>query len=395
MPLDSKPNQQVNKKQEVKSIREKIAERGNKVKVSEVLSRVKPPVVGSTKKEEPKKIKDFPLLVTKPFEGGLKKKNEERDTDTEVHQKFRRRFQARISTIFLDTGNIGCNNVLGGGFPAGKISEWCSPSGLGKSTIALSSAKNLCKAGHTVVYVDSEFAVNGSLVDGVGLTPYLDKNFFLYQMRTYSEIEDLFDSYLSCTRPPSVIVVDSITAVMPKKIIEGSLKIEDVEPGLHSRILSQFMLKYKGTISLTNTHLMIISQQRIKINMRGPSLVDSAGGNSLKFYPDIRLRVSKKSEIKVGTEVIGVDAYVEAIKNKFTSPYVKHLICVMFGKGVSNLRACTFFLEKEKVVKQAGSSFLVTLPGLTESVRGRIGLETLLRNNEPVVTKFLKSKGYL
>lgn len=312
-----------------------------------------------------------------------------------VHKKYRRKFTSKTIPEFLDTGSIGCNKCLGGGLPKGRVSEWSSPSGLGKSTLACHISKVICKSNKTVLYIDSEFAINDSLLEGTGLREYQDTLFLLHQVRGFSDVEEVMDDFLNCSKPPTLIVIDSVTTLIPTKILEGKQKIEDIEPGWQSRLMSVFFLKYKGKIAETGTHLMLINQQRYKINFKGPTILDSAGGNPLKFYPDIRIKMTKKFEIKDKEEQIGVDAEIEAIKNKFTIPFTKHLISILFGKGISNIRACTFILQKEKKIIQSGSFFTVKLGEDEKTVHGRLKLEEFLKERQDLVLDFLGKKGYL
>lgn len=312
-----------------------------------------------------------------------------------IHDKYRKKFSFKVNTEYIDTGSIGCNKCLGGGLPKGRISEWSSPSGLGKSTLACHFSKVVCNSGKSVLYIDSEFAINDSLLKGVGVFEYSDSLFLLHQIRGFSHVEDVMDDFLACPEPPALIVLDSITTLVPTKVLEGKQRIEDVEPGWQSRLMSMFFLKYKGKIAETGTHLMLINQQRYKINMYGPTKLDSAGGNPLKFYPDIRIKMTNKNDIKDGSDKIGVDAEIEAIKNKFTIPFTKHLVSILFGKGISNIRACTFILQHEKKVIQAGAFFTVKLGGEEKTVQGRLKLESYLKENQNLVVEYLTKKGYI
>jgi hypothetical protein len=156
-----------------------------------------------------------------------------------------------------------------------------------------------------------------------------------------------------------------------------------------------FLLKYKGLLAMKGTHLMLINQQRYKINFAGPTVLDAAGGNPIRFYPDLKVKMTKKRDIKNKDKIVGTDVDVTATKNKFSLPFVKYTISIMFGKGISNLRACSFLLQDEGKVIQSGSFFIVNLIGEEKTLRGRIELEKYLFEHQDKVVDYLKKKGHL
>lgn len=304
-------------------------------------------------------------------------------------------YQSGLGLEFLSTGSINADKMLGGGLPRGRISEWMSPAGMGKSTLALWACKTTCEVGGRALYIDDEYAVNDSLISGVGLDKYDGSQFFIAKLQTFSEAEEVIDAFFSSAEPPDLVVVDSITALSSTKLQDGGMKIEDAEPGWQARLLSNFFLKYKGKFGQMGTHLMCINQMRVKLSFRGTSSMDGGGGNPMKYYPDIRVRMTNGGDIVVGGNKIGSDVGIETIKNKVTVPFQKNVISILFGKGISNIRACTFLLEAEGVVSQSGSYFTIEIGGSKQTVQGRTGLTEFITKNESLVMDFLRSRGRL
>ena len=61
---------------------------------------------------------------------------------------------------FLPTGVMYLDLLLGGGIPRGKMIEFASPSGLGKSTVMAFVARNICAKGEVVHWWDYENALS-------------------------------------------------------------------------------------------------------------------------------------------------------------------------------------------------------------------------------------------
>lgn len=344
--------------------------------------------------EKPRPTSSRTSKQAKRTRGGGKAKSGAQFTD--LAKLFGDLYIQGSELAFLPTGSINADKLLGGGLPRGRISEWMSPAGVGKSTLALWACVTNCIEGRRSVYIDTEYAVNDSLLEGVGLDRFRDDLFFLVKLQTFSQAEEVIDGFLASSEIPDIFVMDSITALTSTKLQEGGMKIEDAEPGWQARLLSNFFLKYKGKFGQAGAHLMCINQMRVKLSFKGPSGMDGGGGNPMKFYPDIRVKMINGGDIIESGNKIGSDVGMETIKNKVTMPFQKNVVSIMFGKGVSNIRACTFLLEAEGIVTQSGAFFMIDFPGIPKkTVQGRMALSNFISENEEIIVSFLRQKGRL
>jgi recombination protein RecA len=315
----------------------------------------------------------------------------------ELRDKFSAIYGAKVNLEFMDWGSIGFNHILGGGIPKGRMIAISSPTGLGKTTCCLHACKKVCSDGGLCIYLDVEHALNSTTIEGVGLTEYLNNTFLPYGPQTFKECEEIIESFSGSTKIPSVIILDSITALSSEKIISGTQKVEDVEPGWHARMSSTFLSKFKHLIAKTGTSMILINQERVKISFMGPSRVEAAGGSAVHYYPDINIDMQplRGGDIIVDGAKVGIDLAIEAYKNKVTKPYVKSIVSVIFGKGISNARACTYLLEATGAVHGKGAWYDVAIDDIKAKCQGRVQLEEWIKQNENVVIEFLKSKGML
>ena len=309
----------------------------------------------------------------------------------------------------LPTGLYSFDFVLGGGLPRGRVVELASDSGLGKSTSALHIAKNIASRGEKVVYLDFEAGVTregkNSLIQSMGLQPLIDSEMLTFlNPITYTDLETVLIGVLGQV---SVIFVDSVSAILASKLRDVDL--ESVSPGIQAQRLSAFFTKYKGEFLLSQTTMFFVNQLRVKINMRGgPSPMVAMGGNALKFFSDVRLRIEPNykervivRDLKNWTEnpkfsqtLVGARNYLYAIKNRNTKSGIYFPLTVIFGKGVSNLYFLVDALMSfpDVLKKKGGGYFELTLDGETTSVRGRQGLQEFCQENKEEVERFLIPK---
>lgn len=112
----------------------------------------------------------------------------------------------------------------------------------------------------------------------------------------------------------SIIVIDSVAALVPQAEIEGEMG--DSHVGLQARLMSQALRKLSGAINKTNTICIFINQLREKVGVMFGNPETTPGGRALKFYSSIRLDVRRAEQIKQGTDVIGNKTVVKVVKIK-------------------------------------------------------------------------------
>lgn len=305
---------------------------------------------------------------------------------------------------FIKSGSVIFDALIskGEGIPRKKFIQISSDSGLGKTTTVLHMCKVACSLGYHCIYLDVEKGVNKSQLEGIGLLPYLNDKFFLYPISTFEEAEDIMgiafeDDKLAYT------VIDSITALIPKKSLEKS--ISEVEPGLNARYSSDFLKKYKALLEMSEskTSVIFINQMRNKLNFRGMTTFEAAGGNAQKFYMDIRIIMSRKDKLEKTIETLegkkvvpyGANVVVMAEKNRHNRPYLEGVITVLFGKGISNIAAYQRILMSKDIVTLGGAGYYtMTLPDKEPiKARGADGIAKVIKDNLADIKKYIQDSG--
>lgn len=233
----------------------------------------------------------------------------------------------------ISTGNTGIDKITGiGGIPKGRVTEIYGPEGGGKTTLALQIIAQSQKSGGLCAFIDAEHALDPAYAKALGID--IDK--LLISQPSNGEEALTIAEMLIRSGAVSVVVIDSVAALVPKAELEGEMG--EPQMGLQARLMSQAMRKLTGLVAKTKVGdslgaLIFINQIRDKIGIMFGNPETTTGGRALKFYSSLRLDVRRTSSIKKGDKVIGNDVKVKTVKNKHSAPYRDTTESLLFGRG--------------------------------------------------------------
>lgn len=250
----------------------------------------------------------------------------------------------------ISSGSISLDIALGiGGYPKGRIIEIYGPESSGKTTFALHAIAQAQKNGGRAAFIDAEHALDPIYASKLGVNI---NELLLSQPDNGEQALDICEALVR-SGAISVIVIDSVAALVPQAEIEGEMG--DSHIGLQARLMSQALRKLSGIINKTNTVAIFINQLREKVGIMFGNPEVTPGGRALKFYSSIRLEVRKGEAIKQGTNIIGSKANIKVVKNKMAPPFKTCSVDIMYGEGVSLLGEIVDLGAESGVIEKSGS----------------------------------------
>lgn len=310
---------------------------------------------------------------------------------------------------FIPTGSWVLNYLIGdgtmtskpGGFPRGHIVEIFGDESCGKSTVALSACRQVQEMGGLPVFLDFERTFHKLYAERLGIDTspkkfvHIRPDHFQHGARM---IQD------SLQMKPWLIVVDSVSAMIPKQFLEGSVD-EAGRIGLQAQLMSTTLSYFTKMIPEANTCLLFTNQLRsvIKTSMydRGPT-EESTGGRALKFYSSVRVKLQKssveyvtqKSKVtgKSEREPINVMVKATVVKNKVDRPLLSGPLYIRFGEGIDNITSIITLAENLGIVKKAGAIYKFSLGSETvASASGKEKFRRVLEENPQALEKLSSS----
>ena len=276
----------------------------------------------------------------------------------------------------VDVCSSGCLSLdiaLGvGGYPRGRIIEIYGPESSGKTTFALQAIAEHQKAGGRAAFIDAEHALDPDYAERLGVD--IDE-LLLSQPDTGEQALEICDALVR-SEAVSIVVIDSVAALVPQAEIDGEMG--DSHVGLQARLMSQALRKLSGTINKTNTTCIFINQLREKVGVMFGNPETTPGGRALKFYSSIRLDIRRNEQLKMGDGIVGNKTTIKVVKNKVAPPFRTAIVDIMYGEGVSREGEVIDLAVEANIVEKTGAWYSYQGEKLGQ---GKENVKLLLKEN--------------
>ena len=255
-----------------------------------------------------------------------------------------------VDVATISTGSLSLDIALGvGGVPRGRIVEIYGPESSGKTTLTLEIIANAQKDGGSAGFIDAEHALDPTYARKLGVN--LD-TLLVSQPDSGEQALEIAEMLVK-SNALSVIVIDSVAALVPRAELEGDMG--DHHLGLQARLMSQALRKLTGAVSKSKTCLIFINQIREKIGVMFGSPETTSGGRALKFYSSVRLDIRRIGSIKDGDTFRGNRTRVKVVKNKVAAPFRQAEFDIIFNEGISYNGDLLDLAVENEIVKRSGA----------------------------------------
>lgn len=298
---------------------------------------------------------------------------------------------------FVHSGCAVLDQVLGGGYVLGRMSNVIGDKSTGKTLLAIEACGNFSRsyADGVVRYVEAEAAFDKGYAAALGLDVDAIEWADMGADRTVEWVhDDILATIKRLNGRPCIYVVDSLDALSDREELKREIS-DNTYGAAKAKKLGEMFRRLVGEIEKSRLLLLIVSQIRDKIGVTFGETKMRAGGHAMDFYATHCLWLAnlgqlKKTRNKIERSV-GVDIRAKCKKNKVGLPFRECDFPILFGYGVDDLTANVEWLVKagrESVLDDLGltkTGYKISLEALRN--RGGAEVQNLRRRLSEVVVQ--------
>ena len=277
-------------------------------------------------------------------------------------------------TDWIPTGSRWLDSIIRrgklAGIPVGKVTELAGLEGSGKSYMAAQIAANAQKQGISVVYFDSESAIDPDFLEKAGC----DIQKLLYvQADSVEFVLETIEDLLKTTDEKFLFVWDSMALTPSKTDLEGDFDPQS-SMAVKPRILAKGLSKLIQPIANKQATLLILNQLKTNLTVQNPKYATDSekystpGGKALAYSYSLRIwltgRKAKDSYVmdergyRIGSEV-----KCRLEKSRFGSQGRECFFKIMWADQIGVLDEESVFEAVKPFIKQSGAWYELEVNG--------------------------------
>lgn len=292
---------------------------------------------------------------------------------------------------FLSTGLPIIDSMLGGGIPAGRITELFSKGeGQGKSSLAASLMYEMQRQGGTVVLMDTEHGFTEDRLRVFGVDP---SNVIFVEPKHIENACQVISDILKYLKQKEevqsnvLIIWDSVTATPSKSEYEADYG--DLQVASAARAWSVNIKKLKDEIARSECYVVMVNQTRTNIGQMFGEKQQTTGGMAIKYYSGCRLVLyrDQASWLKKAEERIGFKVTMMTEKSRVAAPFKKAVAYLLFDTGFEKERALFDLLLAIGVITQNGAWY--SIDGVAKSFQQKEFMDVIKNLDQAVRDKLV------
>lgn len=292
----------------------------------------------------------------------------------QIEKEIKEKQFITTGVYLLDAALSG--RLLGGGVATNRITALAGESGAGKSFIAYSISRHAQKAGYSVIYIDTEQAIDLEDLPKFGIDNSLDKfrlirsnkvedvNILLTQL-----VDELKEQKISGAELPKLmIVLDSLGQMASNKEKEDLLKGSIKQDMTKAKALGSMFRSINTDLGFLDIPMIVCNHTYLTMDLFPQEKLK--GGNGLLYSASV-IGFMSKSKLKTGEEddmdlgQSGISVLFKTAKNRLAKPK-KIRFDISFVNGMNPYTGLDAFCRpefyeqigiakgKEEVDKQTG-----------------------------------------
>jgi recombination protein RecA len=239
----------------------------------------------------------------------------------------------------VPTGSLAVDQLIGGGWPVGRIVEVASWEGVGKSTLLDQSMAEVQRMGGVAALIDSEQCRDEKYTERLGVN--VDE-LLVHPAGTIEECFAGIDKLLDLQEkvkadhkgePPVMFIVwDSIGGTPTNEEKEGDA--DDRHVGSAARIIRQDLRRICARVA--NLRVVIVCANHFYRTIGPFATLKTYGGGGILYFTSLRVWLTNKGKLKVGDKAVGHVVEAKVKKTKIGKPRPPVEAGLIWGSGIDN-----------------------------------------------------------
>ena len=273
----------------------------------------------------------------------------------QIEKEIKEKTFITTGVYLLDAALSG--KLLGGGVANNRITAFAGESGAGKSFIAYSCAKNAQKDGYSVIYIDTEQAIDLEDIPKFGIDNSLEK-FRLIRSNKVEDVNMLLTQLLDDLKeqkmagyelPKLMIVLDSLGQMASNKEKADLLKGDIKQDMTKAKALGSMFRSINTDLGYLDIPMVVANHTYMTMDLFPAEKL--RGGNGLLYSASV-IGFMSKSKLKTGEEddmdlgASGISVLFKTAKNRLAKPK-KIRFDISFAHGMNPYTGLDAFCRPE------------------------------------------------